>query len=100
MVMNSARIFYVLEGITLNINNLTLQNGNTTGEGGAIYYASNSTNNTLMNCTFIGNHASDGGAIYYNANPENNTVIDCDFIDNWQIGVVQFHMVLNQIIIL
>ena len=35
MVMNSARIFYVLEGITLNINNLTLQNGNTTGEGGA-----------------------------------------------------------------
>ena len=69
--MNSARIFYVLEGITLNINNLTLQNGNTTGESGAIYYASNSTNNTLMNCTFIGNHASDGGAIYVYSSSNN-----------------------------
>lgn len=64
-----SRIFTVNNGINLNIQNLTLNNGNATGSGnathgGAIY--NNGGTVSVVDSTFTGNTAAQGGAIYNN----------------------------------
>ena len=55
-------IFNIANGITFNINNLTLTNSTAFGNGGAIY---NQGNLTVTNCILTGNSAAYyGGAIY------------------------------------
>ncbi|MDD3754132.1 MAG: hypothetical protein PHQ17_06210, partial [Methanobacterium sp.] len=60
---NANRIFYINNGITAFIQNLTIQNGRiTSNSGGAIY--NDQGNLTVTNCTFNNNAANnDGGAI-------------------------------------
>ncbi|HHY00486.1 MAG TPA: hypothetical protein GX531_03825, partial [Methanothermobacter sp.] len=60
---NANRIFYINNGITAFIQNLTIQNGRiTSNSGGAIY--NDQGNLTVTNCTFNNNTANnDGGAI-------------------------------------
>ena len=93
----AGRIFSILPGNDVTIQNLTLKNGTPNEDlfsdnaGGAIY---NSGNLTVDNCTFSGNHAhdgksgsfddlssrgGDGGAIY---NIGNLTITDCTFSGN------------------
>ncbi len=58
---NQGRIFTISTGVTLNLKNLILQNGNTTDDGGAI---SNSGTLTINNSTIKNNTAgNDGGGI-------------------------------------
>ncbi|MBI5681359.1 MAG: hypothetical protein HZC47_10735 [Methanobacterium sp.] len=54
------RIFTINSGCTVTISDLTLKNGNTAGNGGAI---NNQGTLNLNNCAFIGNTATNGGAI-------------------------------------
>ena len=60
-------IFNIQQGINVTLENLTLTNGYTADNGGAIC---NYGNLTITNCTLQSNHAEDyGGAIYnYNGN--------------------------------
>lgn len=85
-------IFYIGEGYTVTISQLTLQNGNTTSSGGAIY---NNGTLTINKCTFENNTApsttayiGDGGAIYSKGDL---TVIDSIFSGNkarWAGGAI------------
>ncbi|UTB31580.1 MAG: Ig-like domain-containing protein [Methanobacterium sp. ERen5] len=72
-------IFYINKGVTLNICDLALTNGNATktGYGAAIY--NNGSILVVKNCRFIGNSAKWGGAIY---NDGNMTVTGSTFIGN------------------
>jgi predicted outer membrane repeat protein len=72
-------ILYINKGVTLNIFNLTLTNGNATktGYGAAIY--NNRSILSVKNCRFIGNTAKWGGAIY---NDGNMTVTGSTFMGN------------------
>ncbi|MCZ4353694.1 calcium-binding protein [Roseovarius aestuarii] len=58
-----SRIFEVTGGANVTINGMTLQNGATTGSGGAIAvgFAGNTLN--VSNSNFVDNEADDGGAI-------------------------------------
>jgi Chlamydia polymorphic membrane protein (Chlamydia_PMP) repeat len=70
---NSKRLFNVKPGIHFTVNNLTLANGHTSGQGAAIY--GGSFQNTVLavsHCNFINNVSSQlgeagGGAIYSGA---------------------------------
>jgi predicted outer membrane repeat protein len=87
-------IFYIDEGYTVTISQLTLRNGNTTSSGGAIY---NNGTLTINKCTFENNNApsgtayiGDGGAIYNNRTGD-LTVIDSIFSGNkarWAGGAI------------
>lgn len=70
---------FVVSADNVTIKNLTIQNVNTYGEGGA-FYVNGSSNVTITNCKFINNNAQDGGAIYFNA--ANVIVSDCIFNNN------------------
>ena len=70
------RIFYIYPDVTVNLYNLTLQNGY--GNGGAIYNFAGTL--TVNNCTFTNNHALEGGAIYNNGGTL--TVTDSTFTGN------------------
>jgi hypothetical protein len=72
-------IFYINNGVTLNICNLTLTNGNAikSGYGAAIY--NNRSILTVKNCKFWGNTAKWGGAIY---NDGNMTITGSTFMGN------------------
>lgn len=67
---NSTRLFIINPGISLTLNNMTLANGFTTAQGGAIH--SGKFQNTVLNinhCSFINNVSTQpgeagGGAIY------------------------------------
>ncbi len=73
---NLSRIFTIKDGITVTLQNLTIQNGKT-GYGAAI--RSRATLN-IINCTFTDNNATDyGGAIYNNGTL---TVMDSIFTQN------------------
>ncbi|MBZ0294078.1 MAG: CSLREA domain-containing protein, partial [Anaerolineae bacterium] len=57
------RILEINASITLNLSNVTLRNGNTNGNGGAIYISGSSTVN-ITDSVFTSNRATNGGAIY------------------------------------
>jgi hypothetical protein len=67
---NATRLFNVKPGIRFTVNNLSLANGRTAGQGGAIYGGSfQNTVLTVNHCNFINNVSSQlgeagGGAIY------------------------------------
>ena len=70
-------IFNILNGVRVNINNLTFTNATTTANGGAIY---NSGTLTVSDCTFSSSNAAGfGGAIYSSGIL---TVENCSFISN------------------
>ncbi|HTX61092.1 MAG TPA: chitobiase/beta-hexosaminidase C-terminal domain-containing protein [Methanobacterium sp.] len=76
---NAGRIFTTNSSVTVNLKNLTLKNGNSGVNGGAI---NNTYGNTLIvtSCTFINNTATgDGGAIH---NDGTLTVTGCKFTGN------------------
>ena len=74
---NSTQIFYILSGVSVTIKNLTVANGNNTGDmGGAIY---NAGNLTISGCKFTDNTADYGGAVF---NDGNLIVSDCKFTGN------------------
>jgi len=60
---NSIGLFIVNSGVTLTLTSLTLANGNTTTNGGAIH---NTGTLTVTGSTFTGNSAHVSGAIYNN----------------------------------
>ena len=71
-------------GINLTLINLTLQNGNSTGNGGAIDYENSPGNYgtlNITNCSFNNNNATnDGGAIYNDGAIA--TLSNCTFTGN------------------
>ncbi len=73
------RIFYVNNGCTLSLTNITLANGKTTDNGGAIF---NDGALTLTNVTFVNNSASYGGAICNYDGVFGFTVSGCSFVNN------------------
>jgi predicted outer membrane repeat protein len=74
---NTNWIFYINNGVTVNIQNLTLTNGSTTtGDGGAIY---NEGTLTVNNSTFTNNNATYGGAI---SNRGTMTINNSTFTNN------------------
>jgi len=72
------RIFSLTSGNTLTLINITLNNGNIYGNGGAIY-----SEGTLKitNCTFTNNIAAIGGAIWNSG--DNMNVNDSTFTNNY-----------------
>ena len=74
------RFFELVINSTLDMSDITLQNGDAGEEdwGGAIYVSTASLN--LKNVRFVGNRASDGGGIYLTM----STLIltDCEFTEN------------------
>ncbi len=70
--LNLGTVFIIDNGVTVNLQNLIIENGQGT-LGGAIY---NNGTLTVTNCTFTGNSAQDGGAIYNDATlAYNNTTV-------------------------
>jgi predicted outer membrane repeat protein len=72
------RIFQITSDNVV-LENITFVNGNTTGNGGAVYF---SQSGRTINCNFINNKAtadfSYGGAIYMSS----GSVTNCNFADN------------------
>ena len=74
-----ARIFYV-QSANAVLENLTIINANSDGDGGAIYFSNSATSGTVSNCNFTNNFATvNGGAIYF---LDQGTVTNCNFTDN------------------
>ena len=70
--------FYVTaSGVTFK--NLTIQNANCHGYGGAIYFTSSATSGTVTNCNFTNNTADNSGAVYFQSTGE---VTNCNFTNN------------------
>lgn len=69
---NEARIFYVNEGATVSIENLSIKNGNLTGNGGGIFNAGKMTlkNVHISDCNVSGTGEGYGGGIYSDKNAE------------------------------
>ncbi len=72
------RIFKIT-GTDVTLNNITFTEGNTTGNGGAIYWSSNNAN--ILNCYFVNNTAKEGGANYF-SNTIDFSNINATFINN------------------
>ena len=66
------RIFKVTAK-SINITNITLQNGKTPDNGGAIYFI-NEISNSNINATYINNTAKNGGASYFMKNVINSDI--------------------------
>jgi hypothetical protein len=79
---NATRVFYVNDGVTFNLQNLTVANGST-DVGGGIYIPGNGVV-TVKNSTFSGNHAYVGGGIYNYSG--DLTVTDSAFSGNYAEG--------------
>ncbi|WP_017715812.1 DUF4347 domain-containing protein [Kamptonema formosum] len=78
---NASRVFEVGGlGTNFTLKNLTVANGRTTGEGGAILTGLENVL-TVENCQFKNNTAGVGGAIV-TGNFSKNTVINCQFDSN------------------
>jgi CSLREA domain-containing protein len=75
---NSVRPFLINGGVTVTISNLTIAQGRTTAQGGAI---ESSGTLTLTNCVLSNNQATfDGGAVRNNGG--SLTVTNCTFSNN------------------
>jgi predicted outer membrane repeat protein len=71
--------FLVGEAVALVMSNVTLQNGNSDGSGGAIRVYPGGTI-TLSDCSFNGNTAAyGGGALYFNSNT-NGLLKNCSLL--------------------
>ena len=73
-----ARIFKV-QSANAVLENLTIINANSDGDGGAIYFSNSATSGTVSNCNFTGNTATYGGAVYFYGE---GAVSNCNFADN------------------
>ena len=73
----TSRVFQNFSGV-VTLNNLTIANGHTTGNGGGVF---NSGPLTVTNSTFLGNSAAAGGAIF-NSGAGTLTVTNCTFSGN------------------
>ena len=83
-----SRIFNVQSG-NMVINNMTLANGYSESNGGAIYVSNGVC--IVSNCCFINNKAASGGAIRWGAN--NGVLVNSTFTNNmagWGAGVYWF----------
>ncbi len=102
---NNVRVFWVEKGASLTLQDLTVANGYSTGEGGGIYnagtvtvnnttFSHNSSDNfggaisnfsgtlTIANSTFSGNSATRGGG-FTSAGPDNTvSLTNCTFFNN------------------
>ena len=82
---NSSRIFYVqstgVQPTTFTVQNLTLANAYTNGNGGAIY-AEFRANTVINNVTFNANTADNGGGGIYSAWESNLSVNNSRFTNN------------------
>ena len=67
-----AKIFHITAG-SINITNITLQNGKTIDNGGAID-VNNEISNSNIDATFINNKAAYGGAIYFGKDVTNSKI--------------------------
>ncbi|KAF5058554.1 hypothetical protein DSECCO2_345360 [anaerobic digester metagenome] len=72
-------IFHINHGFTVMIQNLTITNGKSSNDGGAIYTVGTST---VVNSTFIGNAANGYGGAISNYNGAILTVAGCTFTNN------------------
>ena len=76
----TSRIMQVT-GKNVVLKNIRFINGNTSGNGAAIYW--NAVKGTIENSIFMNNFARlDGGAVYGHANSVNSTISKCTFIGN------------------
>ena len=82
---NAARLLFIGSNCSVVLKDLTLKNGYSSNEGGAIFLCSNSTL-TLINCVFLNNkvYNSNGGALF--GQKETNIEINkCTFSNNTSI---------------
>jgi hypothetical protein len=77
----ASRVFLNLSGV-VTLNNLTIANGHSTGNGGGVF---NNGPLTVTNSTFVGNSAAAGGAIF-NSGVGTLTVTKCTFSGNTGAG--------------
>ena len=78
----SGRIFTIINGVNVNIINMTLTNG-LSDYGGAIH---NDGIFTLNNCTLAQNSATDYGGAIFNEADGNYTINNCMFTQNTAVG--------------
>ena len=80
------RVFTINTGLTVTFQNLTIQNGNTTGllDGGGLYInCNNSTNITFTNVTITNCRADDdGGGMYISGSAATVTMTNCVISNN------------------
>ena len=76
--LGQSRIFFI-NSTKVTLNNIFFKNGNTTDNGGAIYWCG--ANGTINNCNFTNNIATQrAGAIYWSE--PNGTINNSNFINN------------------
>ena len=78
--LGQSRIFNVLVN-TFNLINITLTNGYSSSNGGAIYTGGDFSNSTFDHVNFVNNSAKNGGAIYFAKNAINNTISNSVFMN-------------------
>ncbi|MEW6127478.1 MAG: HYR domain-containing protein [Acidobacteriota bacterium] len=85
---NSVQIMTTNNGVTATIQDLTMANGNTVNQGGAIDASGSTTTVNLINCVFDHNQATfDGGAVRNNGATMNIT--NCTFSNNMSTNTAQ-----------
>ena len=87
-------IFQVINDVDFTISDLTLQNGYTSGTGGAIFFNATSNTLTIDNVNFLGNYsAGAGGAVF--AVSDKISINDCYFENNIAFSVSDLYMVTS-----
>ena len=71
-----------VSGTALTLNNTTVQDGVTTGNGGAVYLAGSNASLTVNATTFSNNTAARGGAVYLTGSDASLTVDAARFLNN------------------
>ncbi len=79
--LGQSRIFYI-QSQSFNLNNITLANGYSSSNGGAVYAGSDLSGSTFDNVNFENNSAKNGGAVYFAKNAVNNTFSNSKFTDS------------------
>lgn len=80
--LEKSRIFNIKSRV--EFKNLTLKNGNTEADGGAVY-VNYSWSSSFENCSFKKNHANMGGA-FYSREHRDITFSNCHFCNNTGVG--------------
>ncbi len=75
-------IFNFSAGTILSISNLTISNGNSTTNGGAIRTTAFNSTTNVANCVFDNNSSIGGGAVAVNAPNSRLNISDCIFTRN------------------
>jgi len=79
---NTCRVFNISRDavtLTVSISNITIQNGNTSGDGGGIL---NQNTLILSNATISGNTANYGGGIFCESESSNTSISNCTISEN------------------